>query len=134
MAITSAFQMQASAKTITVQTNVAPSTSQSTVINLTDMGLTQWPQSLRMINNGTVDIWVYPSNSAQTAAFPTAGTVTAGTPQPGFRLKPGVVEVFALSVLATNPSAAQPPVPGFFLNTIASVASQQFDVSPGEGL
>jgi hypothetical protein len=130
--LSSAFQQLG--KTVTLNTNAVVSTNQSAIVLMTDFALTQAPQSLRMINNGTADVWVYITPAAAVAAFPTAGTTTAGTPQPGFRLKPGVVEVFGLNVLAANPNNVQPPVAGFWVNTISSVASQPIDISPGEGM
>jgi hypothetical protein len=130
--LTSAFQ--ALGKSVSLLTNAAASTTQSAVIFLTDLGLLQAPQSLRIVNNGTVDIWVSFTPLTQAAAFPTPGTVTAGTPQPGFRLKPGVVEVFALNAMSPNPAVAQIGNPGFWVNTISTVAAQPFDITPGEGL
>jgi hypothetical protein len=132
MSIISAFA--AAGNTVTLNTNVAANTSQSCPVDLSDFGLTQMPQALRMLNNGTADIWVYISGATQTAAFPTAGTTDAGTPQPGFRLKPGIREVFTLNAGSPNVEGLQPPVPGFWVNTISSVASQPLDITPGEGV
>jgi hypothetical protein len=96
------------------------------------MGLSQWPQSLRVVNNGTTDIWVWFTATAQTAAFPVPGTTTPGTPAPGFRAKPGIVEVFGLNVVA--PNVQNPLSSNFFVNTIALAGAQVLDISPGEGL
>lgn len=131
MAILSAFQVIG--QTVSLVTNATPATSQSATVGLDDFVLTQPPQSLRMINNGTSDIWIWLTKTAQTAAFPVAGT-TEGGHAPGFRLKPGIIEVFAANVWAFNVEATDPKMSAFWVNTISAVASQQFDMTPGEGL
>jgi hypothetical protein len=135
--LSSAFQQTGLSATLT--TNVAPSTSQSALVTLANLGLTQAPQSLRMINNGTADVWVSITSATATAAFPTPGTTTAGTPTAGLRLKPGVVEVFGLSQLGLNAGGGSSPtgpgsLPGFWVNTISASASQPIDITPGEGV
>jgi hypothetical protein len=134
MGIGSAFQT--SGKTASITAGVAVVTP---LIRWTDLGLTQSPQALRLVNNGTVDVWVWISNAAQGGtAFPTAGTASgvggAGTPQYGFRLKPGVVEVFGFNAVNLNPNNEQPQNPGFFFNNLSTVAGQIVDISPGEGI
>src|ERR1700730_7020806 len=132
MALLSAFQYLG--KSVTLITNAAASSTQRAFVLRTEFFLTQWPQALRMVNNGTVDIWVSFTQAGTAAAFPVGGTTTAGTPSAGFRLKPGIVEIFGWPTLAPNPSALHPQVPGFFVNSIASLGAQPFDMTPGEGL
>lgn len=136
MALNEAFQ--ASGLSFSISTNATPATSQSTLVTLAGLSLAQAPQSLRLVNNGTADVWLSITPAAATAAFPTPGTVTVGTPAAGVRLKPGIVEVFTLSQLGLNAGAgpaAQGPgsIPGWFMNTISASASQIVDCTPGEG-
>ncbi len=110
-------------KTITLQTSGSINTSQNRQVKESDFAISTLPSQFRIVNNGTADIWVvFSSTSGPTAAFPTAGTTSVGTPQPGWRLKPGVVEVF------TNPAG-----PSLFIADISSVASQTYDITAGEG-
>jgi hypothetical protein len=130
----SAFELRGKSFTITV--GVA---NQVTPVNLSDLGMTQIPDVLQFINNGTADVWlVLSSTAAPVAAFPTPGTTTVGTPQPGLRLKPGAIVVYRCnaSVIAQNvPNAAGNQVgPGFYMATISGTAAQPIDVSPGEGI
>lgn len=127
MALYSAFEP--TGLTATLQTNSTLSTNQTTgLLTLAAFGITLVPEAFRMINNGTVDIWVvWSASSSVTAAFPVAGTTTIGTPAAGFRLKPNIVEVFRFN--AWNTTAG-----GFYIATICSVASQAFDMTPGEGV
>lgn len=132
MSIISSFQP--TGKTITLQTNATPSTSQSCPITLNDIGVQTFPSQVRTVNNGTADVWINFTPSTGTIVVPTAGTTTPGTPQQAIRLKPGVVETFSLNTWAANPNNVQPPSQGFFVQSISSVASQAIDLTFGEGL
>ena len=110
-------------KTITLQTSSSISTSQSRQVLASDFGLTNLPEQLRVVNNGTVDVWVSFTQATATAAFPTAGTTTVGTPTAGIRLKPNVVEIISLNT-----------GPVLWINDISGTASQAYDLTPGEGL
>lgn len=111
-------------KTITLQTSATPSTSQNRQVKESDFAISTLPSQFRIVNNGSADIWiVLSSTSAPTAAFPTAGTTTVGTPQPGIRVKAGLTEVIG------NPAG-----PSLFIADICSVASQTYDITAGEGL
>lgn len=125
------FQNQGKTCTITATAGAA-----SALVKFSQLGLTQGqaPSSLRVVNNGTVDVWIQFSQTTAVAAFPTAGTVDGGTPQYGYRLKPGIVEVIAFNVVAANPGNDQPPIPGFWVNTFSSLATQNIDITPGEGI
>jgi hypothetical protein len=129
MSIGSAFQPVG--KTVTVTAGTA---ALSALIRWADLAITQPPQSMRVCNNGTVDVWAWFSNAPQTAAFPAAGTTTAGTPAYGVRLKPGVIEIFTFNAVNVNPNNEQPQDPGFYINTISTGAGNPVDVSFGEGL
>lgn len=113
-------------KTVSLQTSATPGTSQNYQILASDFGLTSgqiWPAHFRIINNGTADIWFAARPTAGlVAAFPTIVAGTAGTSQVGFRLKPGVVEVFTLQ-----------DGPAFWVSDVSGTASQPYDLSPGEG-
>lgn len=127
-----AFQQQGKSFTLT-----ASAASQTCPVQVSDLGLTQPPQALRCINNGTADVWISFTNAAGTAAFPVAGTTTVGTPAAGFRLKPGAIEVIQLNAAAANVAGgivANTSGPGFFINYIGASAGQAVDFSPGEGV
>lgn len=130
MSTGSAFQTLG--KTVAVSAGV---TAASNLIRYQDLGLVvgQAPQSLRVVNNGTADVWMQLSATAQTAAFPAAGA-GAGTPAYGVRLKPGVIEIFGLNFMSLNPNNEQPIDPGFFVNTISGSAGQIIEITGGEGL
>jgi hypothetical protein len=125
------FQNQGKTCTIAATNGAA-----SALVKFSQLGLIQGqaPSSLRVINNGTVDVWISFTQVTTVAAFPTPGTVDGGTPQYGYRLKPGIVEIIAFNVVAANPGADQPPIPGFWVNTISTVAAQNIDITPGEGI
>ncbi len=112
-------------KTVSLTTNATPSTANSTQILPSDFGLTNGlPTQYMLVSNGASDIWVVFANNstdAAAAALPTAGTTTVGTPQKGFRLKPGVVMVvtFGAGIL--------------FVGNASTGISQNFDITPGEG-
>jgi len=113
-------------------TTAGANTSQSTLVKFSDLGLSQQPRGIRVINNGAADIWMSITKQAAAAAFPIAGTTTVGTPSAGKRLKPGVIEAFTLG----DPMSANVDGlgnGGFFINTISPTAAQSFDVTPGEG-
>jgi hypothetical protein len=135
MALSSAFQNVGKSFTISVA-----AANQVTPVNLADLGLQGLPQALQFINNGPADVWVVMSAANNpVAAFPTAGTITTGTPQPGFRLKPGAIVVYeanASTVAQNVPNAAGTNQgPGFYLAMIGSAAGPTLvDVTPGEGV
>jgi hypothetical protein len=114
--------------------------NQVTPVNLADLGLTQIPQALQLINNGNVDVWFTMGNvSTIAAAFPIAGTITTGTPQPGIRLKPGAIVVYRCN--ANDPTqqvsnaAGTNKGPGFYIAMIGAAAGPSIvDVTPGEGV
>ncbi len=112
-------------KTVSLTTNGVASTANSTQILPTDFGFTNGlPTQYMLVSSGTSDIWIVLANNstdAAAAAFPTAGTTTVGTPQKGFRLKPGVIMVvtFGAGVL--------------FVGNASTGVSQNFDITPGEG-
>jgi hypothetical protein len=112
--------------------------NQVTPVNLADLGLTQIPASIRCVNNGPQDVWIVASSANNpVAAFPVAGTVTTGTPQAGWRLKSGVVEVFQFSAaVALVPNAAgNGQSPGFYIALIGAAAGPStIDFTLGEGL
>jgi hypothetical protein len=110
-------------KTITLQTSGTISTSQSRQVQASDFGLNDLPMQLRVVNNGTVDVWVSFTAATATAAFPTAGTTTVGTPTVGIRLKPNIIEIISLNT-----------TPVLWINDISGTASQTYDLTPGEGL
>src|SRR5258708_18294323 len=110
-------------KTISLQTSATPSTSQSRVILPTDFGMGNLPAQVRIVNNGTGDVWISMTPASATAVIPTPGTTTVGTPQAVFRLKPGAIETFTCG-----------GGPALFVNDISTVASQVYDLTPGEGL
>jgi hypothetical protein len=110
--------------TATLQTNASASTSDNYQLLPSAFGLTNFPQQVRFINNGTADIWVALANATGTAAaFPTIAAGGTGTPTAGWRLKPGVVEVFTI-----------PGGPALFISDISASTSQSYDVTFGEGL
>lgn len=117
-------------KSVSHTTSGTPSTAQIYEIQRSDInpGIENPPSVFRCINNGTADVWLVIANTQAavgTPAFPTAGTGSAvGTPQPGFRLKVGVVEVF------TIPWGAG----GVWVGDVSGTASQNYDLTPGEGL
>jgi hypothetical protein len=125
VAIQGAFSPQG--KTASLQTNATPSTSNNYQITTANLGLDAkagFPPQARFVNNGTADIWIVISSvTGIAAAFPTVSAGTAGTPQPGLRLKPGVVEVQTL-----------PGGPNMFISDISGTASQQYDMTVGEGV
>lgn len=112
--------------------------NQVTAVALSDLGLTQTPSTMRLINNGTADVWITFGNvNNPVAAFPVAGTVTTGTPQAGLRLKPGAIETFEVPTFAANvPTVANPNVlsSGLWIATIGAAAGPVVDVSFGEGI
>lgn len=125
MANTTAFAPQG--KTVSGQTNATPSTSNNYQIKPSDIGLTStggFPSQVRACNNGTADVWIVFANATGTAAaFPTVSAGTVGTPAVGWRLKPGVVEVFSI-----------PAGPALWVSDISGTASQQYDLTFGEGV
>lgn len=124
MAYNSAFKPEG--KTVTLTAGLS---SGSKLVTAGSFGLNNIPETVRLANNGTADIWMYISKGdqgPQTAAFPTAGGQNdIGTPQPGFRLKPGIVEVFTTKYVGPD---------GFYVNDISTSASQTYDITPGVGL
>lgn len=129
MSTGSAFQWVG--KTVAVSAGL---TAGSNLVKFTDLGINQAPQALRVVNNGTVDVWMWLSNVTQAGvAFPVAAA-GAGTPAYGVRLKPGVIEIFGFNAININPNNEQPVNPGFFVNTIALLAAQAIDITGGEGL
>lgn len=127
---------EAKGKTFSITVGVA---SAAVPVNIADLGLGAFPQSLQFENTGTADIWVLlSSTAAPTAVFPTPGTTTVGTPQPGFRVRPGAIVVYSLNV--SDPTQKVPNVAGtgqgagFYMAVISSAAAQNLDVTPGEGL
>lgn len=128
MAINSAFQIRG--KTFSLS---AGAVNQSAVVLLSDLGIDQYPQAWRFVNNGTLDVWIDIADAAAGAAFPLAGTVTSGTPTYGFRLKPGIIEVLGDVIRKTL--ALPPSPPQFFVNYVSTAAGPTpFDIVPGEGL
>jgi hypothetical protein len=130
----SAFEQTGKSFTITVGV-----TSTVASVNLADIGLTQIPQALRFINNGTADVWVVMGNvNSLVAAFPVPAAANTGTPQAGFRVKPGATVDMRCN--ANDPTqkvpnnAATNVGPGFYLATISGTAAQALDVIPGEGI
>lgn len=128
---------EATGKTFSISVAAA---NQVVPVNLSDIGLTQIPEALQFINNGPADVWVVQGNAnTVAAAFPTAGTTTTGTPQPGLRLKPGAIVVYRCN--ANDPtqqvqSVANPAVKsaGFYLAFIGAAAGPSIvDCTPGEG-
>jgi hypothetical protein len=117
-------------KTVSLTTSATPNTAQARQILKSDINPNKNdpPSVFRCINNGTADIWLVISNvqaEATAAAFPTAGTGTSiGTPQLGFRLKVGIVEVFTINWGAG----------GIWIGDVSSGTSQNYDLTPGEGL
>jgi hypothetical protein len=92
--------------------------------------------AIRLLNKGTVDIWLSFTNpAAATVAAPTAGTTTIGTPQPVIWIEPGVDLIFTLpmtfAALVGAPAGLNGP--GFWLNMVAAAASQSFYAQIGEG-
>lgn len=128
MSTGSAFQT--SGKSVSV---AAGASSASNLLKFTDLGLTQAPQALRIVNNGTVPVWLWISNATQTAVFPVAGA-NAGTPAFGVLLMPGVIEIFGFNAINVNPNNEQPQNPGFWVNTISSLTAQPIFITGGEGL
>lgn len=111
-------------KSITLQTSGTINTSQNRLILPSDFALPFYPTQLLIISNGTDDIWIATGlTSSVTAVFPTAGTTTVGTPQPGVRLKPGAIQVFTLNCGQV-----------LYLADISPTASQKYDLIPGEGM
>jgi hypothetical protein len=113
-------------KTITLTTNGSASTTNSLQILPSDFGYTGsiFPPNYMFTNNGTADIWIVMATTAAVAAaaaFPTAGTTTVGTPQLGFRLKPGVIQVMSFDGQV------------LFVGDLSTGTSQSFDITPGEG-
>jgi hypothetical protein len=115
-------------KTLTLQTNVVASTpTVPYLIKPSDFGLNQgeqYPSQLRIINNGTADIFINVGNRSDidTAAFPTPTAGAAGTGQYGWRIKPNAIEVFSINV-----------GPTMYISDVSASASQQYDLTPGEG-
>ena len=110
--------------TVKLQTNGTANTVNSTQIQASDFGMSVLPNQYMLISNATADIWVVFATTAAiaaAAAFPTAGTTTPGTAQPGFRLKPGVIMVVTFGA---NP---------LYVGNISTGVSQSFDITPGEG-
>jgi hypothetical protein len=127
---------EATGKSFSITAGLA---NQVTPVNLGDIGLTQIPQSLQFENTGNADIWVVMSSvSAPVAAFPTPGTTTVGTPQSGFRVRPGTIVVYRCNV--NDPTQKVQSLTaniighGFYLATISLAAAQNLDVTPGEGV
>jgi hypothetical protein len=134
MSLMSAFEATGKSFSITVG-----AANQVTPVNLADLGLTQIPSALQFENTGNADVWVVMSSvAAPVAAFPTPGTTTVGTPQSGFRVRPGTIVVYRCNV--NDPTqkvqslTANIVGPGFYLATIGAVAGQNLDVTPGEGV
>lgn len=128
---------------VIINTSATPSTSQSTPIVLGGGGSTGTlaipyhadSQQIRLLNKGTVDIWLsFTSPAAAAVAIPTAGTTTVGTPQPVTWLEPGVDLVLTLPQGWQALTGTTLNGPGFWLNTIATVASQSLYLQIGEGL
>jgi hypothetical protein len=114
-------------KTISLTAGVA---SQSRQVFPADFGLpavasapTGFPPHVRIVNRGTVDIWVSFTTASTTIAIPTPGTTTVGTPQQGFLILPGVIEIFTL------------PTGGLlWIQDISTQAGQTYHLTIGEGL
>lgn len=129
-----------------LSSNAVANTNQSTPIYYgTALGIpvdgvgfpTLQPQQLRILNKGTVDVWHLLTNgpAGGTAAIPTTGTTTFGTPQPGFWAAPGVeisltlpIQIKVIGSLLNGINQY-----GFWINTIATVASQVVEYCLGEG-
>lgn len=120
MSIISAFQPQS--KTVSLTADVA---SRSVQILPTDFGLagTVFPPTMRVINAGTVIVWVSFTAVTGTIVIPTAGTTTVGTPQLAMALLPSTVEAFAV-----------PIGPTLWVQSISLSAAQVFHLLAGEGL
>jgi hypothetical protein len=113
--------------TISLTTSGTPSTVQSMAVTPANFGMsgnTTLPCQYMLISNGTADIWVVFAPTAAlaaAAALPTPGTTTVGTPTLGFRLKPGVIMIVSWGG------------PTLFIGNLSTAASQNFDITPGEG-
>jgi hypothetical protein len=110
------------ANTIALSAGLAP---QSRQVKLTDFGLSYWPPQMRMVNVGTVPVWVWFSSASQTLVIPVAGTTTVGTPSEGIPLIPGIVEVFTLTNFQGQ---------NLWVSDISTAAAQIYYLTPGEGL
>jgi hypothetical protein len=110
----------------------------STPVRLfSDLGIRQMPQAIRLLNNGTIDVWVEFDSQAQAGTnFPVAGTANAiGTPAKGVRLKPGIIEVFYFQGQSPAGGLGALGEPGFVVNMIAASAGPAIiDFTLGEGL
>ena len=121
MAYNSPFQPQGN--TVSLTTSGTASTSQSRQVTAANFGVQNFPQSVRIANPGSAIVWISFTLATATLTIPTAGTTTAGTPQPCFPLLPGVVEVFTL-----------PAGPVVFVNDISTGTSQTYHITAGEGM
>ncbi len=91
------------------------------------------PNSIRMINKGSADIWVSFTAASTAITIPVAGTTTVGTPSAVSWLAPG------LEITLTIPgvfqlSGASATGYGFWLNNISTGVSQTFYFQLGEGM
>lgn len=135
MSIGAAFTPQSA--TFNITTNATPATASAQLVSFNPVlaaqvaaqasGLGFCPQCVRVVNTGTVPVWISFTTALRTAIIAVAGT-------PSLEEVPvlaGAIEVFALSQVA-NVASATPYT--LQVNTIASVASQVLYVTFGEGL
>lgn len=76
------------------------------------------PPQARVVNNGTVEVYISFTTSARTAVIPVAGTAQLEMP-----VQPNSVEVFNINTGAS-----------LFINTISGTAAQPIYVTLGEGM
>jgi hypothetical protein len=110
------------ANTIALTAGLAP---QSRQVKLTDFGLSYWPPQFRVVNIGTVPVWLWISQASFSLTIPTPGTTTVGTPQLGVPIIPGIVEIYTLSNFQ---------LANLWINDISTAANQTYYLTPGEGL
>lgn len=121
-------------KSISFTTNATPSTSQSRLILLSDIGLGFSPTVVHVYNVGTALVWInFAAASGGSVVIPTPGTTTVGTPQIAYPLVPGAIEVFSFALPWTAQAGLNSPV-GFYLQDISASASQTYHLTFGEGV
>lgn len=116
-------------------TSATPSTSRSVPVPVSSMGVSGGVPQIRLLNKGTVDVWLsFTSPAAAAAVIPTAGTeATLGTPQAVLWLAPGIEITLSLPCsIAPLTGVTNTPV-GFWVNHISTVASQVFQLQLGDG-
>jgi hypothetical protein len=104
-------------------TNILPNATGNPVVNYARLAATAG-------NTGTILVLFAQVSTA--AVLPTAGTTTVGTPKPGFLLHPGEILYCTLPPMAGNPGGVDPPVAGWFMSDISSVATQTYDLLFGQ--